>query len=352
MFDDRVMMRRVNRKVMAYLGRLRSRRGYRAQVDVQYAPAEAEVSRGAPCIVSLTNIGDQTWHTGGWHPVNLSYHWRAGARTIEGIRFSLPDDVHPGEQAVIECLVPVPPDEGEYVLEFDLVREHIAWFQRDDSPTAQVRCAIKDFDYETAYRRTDLEKNYWSIVGPATREQHEYLGREKRKMLIAQGMTTHSRVLDVGCGTGQLTEALVDYLSDEGVYYGTDIAQEAVTFCQKKFRRPNFFFLKNDMTSVPISGPQFDVILVSSVFTHMYPPEIEAMLRDLKRVMAPSGLIVADVFVSPHVQTFAGNRSRIELNDRHLGELIRETGLAYERQGSIVQPGGGRRLGIVFRNGR
>jgi SAM-dependent methyltransferase len=59
------------------------------------------------------------------------------------------------------------------------------------------------FDYRAAYRRADLTRDWWSIVGPATREEHEALGRGKRQQLIDQGMTPDSRVLDVGCGTGQ-----------------------------------------------------------------------------------------------------------------------------------------------------
>ena len=31
----------------------------------------------------------------------------------------------------------------------------------------------RDFDYRTAYRRADLGRDHWTIVGPATREEHE-----------------------------------------------------------------------------------------------------------------------------------------------------------------------------------
>ena len=347
---ERVVSQRVSMVIGNWLGRLRNLGGYRAQIDVQYAPADVEVTRSMPCIVSIKNVGDQTWQTGGWHPVHLSYHWRSGAQIIEGIRFPLPADIQPGEEAVIEAVVPAPVDEGEYVLELDLVREHVAWFKQNGSPTVELLRTIKDYDYETTYRQADLEIDYWSVVGPSTKEQFEHLGQQKRQTLIALGMTPHSRVLDVGCGTGQLTAALSDYLSDDAVYCGTDIAQEAVTFCQRRFSRPNFFFRRNDMTSVPVGGQQFDVIFLASVFTHMYPAEIKLMLLDLKRLLAPGGLIVADVFVSPHIRTFAGSRSKVEINESHLKDLFDETGLTHEMQGCIVQGGGAKRLGFVFRH--
>src|SRR5262249_44614789 len=95
----------------------------------------------------------------------------------------------------------------------------------------------RDFDYRTAYRQADLERDYWSIVGPKTKDEFQDLARGKFQLLLAQGLTPDKRILDVGCGTGQLTEALADYLSPAGLYYGTDIAPEAIAFCRGKFRR-------------------------------------------------------------------------------------------------------------------
>src|SRR5260221_14539559 len=104
-------------------------------------------------------------------------------------------------------------------------------------------------------------------------------------MLVNLGLTSASSVLDVGCGTGSLTQALFDYLGPQGLYYGTDIGAEAVAFCEKNYRRPNFHFLRNETTRIPIDGKQFDIIVLFSVFTHLYPQEIRAMLEDLRRLL-------------------------------------------------------------------
>lgn len=343
------MISRVSTSVRSYLGRLHNLRGYRAQIEVQEATEQVEITRAMPCTIGLKNVGDQTWRAGGWYPVHLSYHWRTGGRAIEGLRSPLPGDVPPGGQAVVACAVLAPADEGDYLLEFDLVREHVGWFKSGGSPTAQLRRAVRDYDYHTTYSRVDFEKDYWTIVGPSTKEEHERLGREKRQTLIDLGMTPHSRVLDVGCGTGQLTDALVDYLGDDAVYWGTDLAHEAVAFCQKRFSRPNFHFCQNEMTTVPVRDQQFDIIFLSSVFTHMYALEIQAMLIDLKRLLAPGGLIMADAFVSPHVATEAGSRSKVEHNEDRLKGLFAQAGLAWELQGVIAQPDGAKRMGFVFR---
>src|SRR6266542_4380733 len=107
--------------------------GYRARIELQYAAQEVEITRAMPCIVGVENVGQRRWRSGGWYPVHLSYHWTNGSRVIEGLRFALPADIAPGEQAIIECALLAPPAEGEYLLEFDLVREHVGWFKHHGS---------------------------------------------------------------------------------------------------------------------------------------------------------------------------------------------------------------------------
>jgi SAM-dependent methyltransferase len=186
------------------------------------------------------------------------------------------------------------------------------------------------FDYQTFYRKFDLKKDYWTVVGPTSREEFEALGRGKIALLIEQGLKPNSRILDVGCGTGQLVAGLLDYLASEGRYYGTDIAPEAIEFCREKYRRPNFVFLRNEMTGVPIKGLLFDCIYLGSVFTHMFPDEIQAMLIDLRRLLAPGGVIIADVFLAEGVATFDGSRSMVKINEDFLASKFLATGLAFE----------------------
>jgi ubiquinone/menaquinone biosynthesis C-methylase UbiE len=203
--------------------------------------------------------------------------------------------------------------------------------------TAQWACQLlprwfrRDFDYRTAYRKADLERDYWSIVGPKSKDEFQDLARGKFQFLLAQGLTPEARILDIGCGTGQLTEALADYLSPRGVYYGTDIAPEAIAFCQKKFHRANFFFLPNEMTCIPLEGISFDIIYLGSVFTHMYPQEIQALLPELERLLAPQGIAIADAFVSATENQFVGGRGMVVINATRLQDLFATAGLHVQR---------------------
>jgi ubiquinone/menaquinone biosynthesis C-methylase UbiE len=191
-----------------------------------------------------------------------------------------------------------------------------------------------DFDYRAAYSKADLERSYWKIIGADTKEEFEALGRAKLKLLGDLGLTPEGRVLDVGCGTGALTETLMDYLGPRGVYYGTDVAQEAITFCEQKYRRPNFHFRRNELTRLPIEGLQFDFIYFGSVFTHVYPAEMRTLLVEVSRLLDPHGQIVADLFIDPGVHRFRGDRGMVVSHEGYLREMFAATGLWHEVIGS------------------
>jgi ubiquinone/menaquinone biosynthesis C-methylase UbiE len=127
-----------------------------------------------------------------------------------------------------------------------------------------------------------------------------------------------------------VTEALVPILAPEGLYYGTELAEPAMQFCRAKFPLSNFHFVKNEQTTIPIHGVEFDFVYLGSVFTHMFPVEIAAMLGEIRRLMADSGCVVVDAFVSPTIADYAGNRSMVQLNE---GKLL----TAFDKHGFRVR---------------
>ena len=296
---------------------------------------DLRVSGCAPFSISVTNDGIRVWPS-----VRLVLRWTG--KEPDGGELILSDQIAaelsllaPGKSQVLETSVPVPVNsvrdldiafhlmaaDGTYWLPKDLpalLRRHISGQSAENVPA--------DFDYEAMYRTVDLQQDWWTPVGPATRAEYESLGRAQCESLVALGLGPNARVLDIGCGTGRLTEALAPILSPEGLYYGTDVAEEAVQFCRAKFPQSRFHFVKNEHTSIPIYGIDFDFICLSSVFTHMFPADIAVMLVDIRRLMADSGCVVADAFVSPAIADFVGNRAMIQLNESNLLAEFRKHG--------------------------
>lgn len=85
--------------------------------------------------VRITNDGTRTWPPGtlGWPEIRVSYRWRSPAGAIvvaEELRTPLPHAVGPGEAALVPVYVTAPAQPGSYLLELDLVHEHVRWFGR------------------------------------------------------------------------------------------------------------------------------------------------------------------------------------------------------------------------------
>lgn len=206
-----------------------------------------------------------------------------------------------------------------------------------------------DVDYRRWYSTWDLQRDYWTIVGPATKEEYERLSIVKLKLLVDLGLTPDAKILDVGCGTGLLASALhEDFLNERGVYRGSDISPEAVAFCRSRFHRANFSFHVSDMTKLPDLAERFDFIVFYSVFTHTYPRETAALLREASRLLADGGIIFADVFTAPLVDVYSGDRSAVEINPDYLMRLLEDSGLQADSIDMQSRPRLGQRLFYRF----
>ncbi len=208
-----------------------------------------------------------------------------------------------------------------------------------------------DIDYRRWYSTWDLQRDYWTIVGPSTREEYDRLSRVKLKLLIDLGLEPENRVLDVGCGTGMLAAALHEFLSEHGRYVGTDISPEAIAFCRARFGRPNFSFHVGEMTKLPALSQFFDYIVFFSVFTHTYPNETALLLRQASRLLANGGIIFADVFTAPLLDEYSGDRGAMEINPDYLMRLIDGSGLRAELIDMQPRPRLGQRLFYTFTPG-
>jgi SAM-dependent methyltransferase len=333
----------------------------RAGLAVVDAPVALEAGKPYPWRVRVENLGGTPWPADGPNPVRLTATWltHAGDRFGEPLPFPLPRPVFPGEPAEWPLDIPTPGFVGDFVLEIDLDLPTGGAFagRNQDNQTARVTVPVlgkrdADIDYHAVYRSADLGRNHWWVVGAyQTKDEYEKSSQGRLQMLINNGLTPDSRVLDIGCGTGQMADSLQGYLSDRGAYYGTDIGREAIAFCQAKFRRPNFVFRVGEMTRVPFDAPDgvFDLAIFFSVFTHTFADESALLLAETKRLLAPGGKILADVIVSPRVERGAGNRGEMIVNRDHFLRLAEAVGFAAEVIGQWPWNPHAERLMIVFR---
>lgn len=123
----------------------------------------------------------------------------------------------------------------------------------------------------------------------------------------------YHRILDVGCGIGRIARPLAGFLNENGTYEGFDIVKEGINWCQKHYDAyPNFRFiytpLQNDLYNLsadkraseftfPYGENEFDLVILTSVFTHMQPAGVANYLQEVGRVMKPGGRCFVTFFV-------------------------------------------------------
>lgn len=167
-------------------------------------------------------------------------------------------------------------------------------------------------------------------VGPL--RSFEASGAEFMEYLGSLGeLRPDERVLDIGCGCGQMALHLEDYLDDGGSYVGVDIHGPSIRWCQKRIgsRRSNFQFAHIDVRNLafnptakheadvyrfPYDSQSFDLILLKSVFTHMRPAEVDNYLREIARMLKVRGRCLATFFLLNEEQAVLAREGRNALN--------------------------------------
>lgn len=307
-----------------------------AEVEILDPLHALEPDATVPVRVKLMNLTGRPWASAGTHPVQLAYRWETWFHEDFGeeTRLPLPQVLEPGQEQIVTIPLRTPDHVGDFVLDVGLTQPGVGRFHEHgyDPYPGKRRLPVHltgkratDIDYHEVYRTADLQTNHWWVVGAFhSQEEYERSSRERLNMLIEHGLTPDSRVLDIGCGTGQMAQVLENYLSDRGAYYGTDIGKEAVEYCRRRFTRPGFAFFQNGMTKIPIptsAGP-FDMAIFFSVFTHTHADESVLLLAEVRRLLGPRGVVICDFFVSPLVEREAGHRGAMELNQEHFFRLI------------------------------
>lgn len=167
----------------------------------------------------------------------------------------------------------------------------------------------------------------------------EHLSRRLASAFALAGVRPGMRVLDVGCGRGEIIRHCAGLGADA---YGIDYAEVAVQMTrdliqEEGARNPpgRMGVARSDAKRLPFPLHFFDRVLMFDIVEHLYPWELHAALLDVRRVLKPDGRLIVhtapnrwyDLYAYPAVRLvriLMGQGDRYPRNPRQFGVAVNE----------------------------
>ncbi len=155
-------------------------------------------------------------------------------------------------------------------------------------------------------------------------------------------------ILDVGCGGGKTLSKLAA-IASQGKVYGIDHSTESVAMAMRTNKQwidiARVEVREASVSRLPFSDGAFDV--VTAVETHFWWPALPTDMREVLRVLKPSGRLIiiaevykgSDAFTSKAVERYAEKTGMALLSVEEHRELCADAG--YSDVQVITEPGKG-----------
>ncbi len=159
--------------------------------------------------------------------------------------------------------------------------------------------------------------------------QGEHLSRRLAAAFVHAEVAPGMRVLDVGCGRGEILRHCAKLGAE---VFGVDYAPAALGLARDLVRQERELpigLYQSDAKYLPFPAGTFDRVLMFDVVEHLHPWELDQALRDAHRVLRSGGMIVVhtapnrwyDAYAYPLVRlvrTALGEGERYPANPRAL----------------------------------
>jgi 2-polyprenyl-3-methyl-5-hydroxy-6-metoxy-1,4-benzoquinol methylase len=189
----------------------------------------------------------------------------------------------------------------------------------------------------TDSRRDDAARSY--VLGHSERELERLQGQAglfadlTRDILVRAGLSSGMRVLDIGCGVGDVSIIAADLVGPEGRVLGIDPAPEALSVARRRLTALGKHWVQFSSGTVEAveNGSQFDVAVGRFILIHLAKPA--DAVRNLMQSLRPGTIVV---FVELDLST-AASQPPLHLLQQCVGWI----GEVYRRSGRQLDMGTG-----------
>ena len=123
---------------------------------------------------------------------------------------------------------------------------------------------------------------------------HNIYGPGARELLVRAGIQPGMSVVDLGCGTGMVTQLLAELVGPSGDVVGVDYSaaqvEEARALLPTELN--NVRFIQASATDTGLPRETFDLVYCRFLLIHL--PDPEAALREMRELLKPEGIIVCE----------------------------------------------------------
>ncbi len=143
--------------------------------------------------------------------------------------------------------------------------------------------------------------------------------RDVARLEARAGLSAESSLLDWGCGAGRLAVGVKARLGAVREYHGVDVQPALIEWDRAHLADPATHFTLVDVANarynpggeraavIPATDRSVDVFYAYSVWSHLDAADAAAYLRELARVLAPSGAAMLTCFVEDDVPAWQEN---------------------------------------------
>jgi SAM-dependent methyltransferase len=138
-----------------------------------------------------------------------------------------------------------------------------------------------------------IKKDMWANGA----SYESYIGRWSR--LVARqflnwlDVPSGAKWLDVGCGTGILSQTILDSVSPQAIL-GIDSSEEYIEFACKRVKDPRVLFRLGNAQALPVETASYDIVVSGLVLNFV--PQPSQAVSDMARAVRNGGTVAAYVW--------------------------------------------------------